>query len=141
MNICYLSLGSNQRCPERQIRKALKNIKNIPSTAITKISPLDWNKAWGLHTQQDFCNVLIEIKTTLSPLKLLKLCQQIEKNQGRIRKKRWGPRTLDIDIVLYGSRIINTSNLKIPHPYYLEREFVFKPLQQLCTIKLKKFLQ
>lgn len=136
MNICYLSLGSNQKFPERQIRMALKNIKKMPATCITKISPLHWNKAWGVQTQQNFCNVLVEIKTSLTPYKLLELCQAIENKQGRIRRKHWGPRTLDIDIILYSTRIINTPTLKIPHPYFLEREFVIQPLRQLCHPKL-----
>ncbi len=131
MNVCYLSLGSNQKFPERQIRIALKNIKSIPYTSITKVSKFDWNKAWGVEAQQDFCNVLVKIITNLDPFLLLEYCQKIEKKQGRVRKKHWGPRTLDIDIILYNNRIINHPILKIPHPYYLERDFVIKPLQQL----------
>jgi len=140
MNICYLSLGSNQKFPERQIRNALKSIRKIPCTYITKASPLDWNKAWGVQTQQDFCNILVEINTRLDPFFLLKNCQKIEHKQGRVRRKHWGPRTLDIDIVLYSSRTINKPQLKIPHPYFLERDFVIHPLQRLCNLRLKKFI-
>ncbi|RUR12222.1 2-amino-4-hydroxy-6-hydroxymethyldihydropteridine diphosphokinase [Legionella sp. km772] len=136
MNICYLSLGSNQKSPERQIRAALNNIKKIPRTILTKISPLDWNKAWGVPTQQDFCNVLVEIRTNLNPFLLLKHCQKIERKQGRVRKKHWGPRTLDIDIIVYNTRTINNPSLTIPHPYYQDRNFVMQPLQLLCDSKL-----
>jgi 2-amino-4-hydroxy-6-hydroxymethyldihydropteridine diphosphokinase len=131
MNLCYLSLGSNQKFPERQIRNALKSIKNLRSTSILKVSNLYWSKAWGLQVQQDFCNVIVEIMTLLPPVLLLNCCKKIEKKQGRIRKKRWGPRTLDIDIILYGTRRMNTKNLSIPHPHMLSRDFVLIPLLEI----------
>ena len=131
MNRCYLSLGSNQKYPERQIRQALEAIKKQPRTVLIRHSPLDWNKAWGFGRQQDFCNVLVEINTLLSPLKLLFYCQAIEKQQGRVRKKRWGPRTLDIDIISYGKQTIKSPKITIPHPYALQRDFVHIPLKKM----------
>jgi 2-amino-4-hydroxy-6-hydroxymethyldihydropteridine diphosphokinase len=131
MNLCYLSLGSNQDYPERQIRLAIKAIRTIPYTVVIKISKLYWNKAWGLHGQQDFCNSVVEITTLLTPSVLLHFCKKIEKKQGRIRKRRWGPRTLDIDIILFGNRNIRTKNLTIPHPYMLKRDFVIIPLLEI----------
>ena len=131
MNLCYLSLGSNQRNPERQLRNAIKALRALPHTSVRKISHFYWNKAWGLHSQQDFCNAAIELSTTLPPLVLLSLCNKIEKAQGRIRTKRWGPRTLDIDIILYGNRSINTKKLTIPHPYMQSRDFVLGPLLEI----------
>lgn len=131
MNLCYLGLGSNQKFPERQIRQAVESIKKMRSTAVLKVSSLYWNKAWGLQVQQDFCNVIVEIVTQLPPQLLLKYCKQIEEKQGRIRKRHWGPRTLDIDIILYGSRNINTHNLSIPHPYMTVRDFVLTPLLEI----------
>lgn len=133
MNKCYLGLGSNQKNPERQIRRAIQNIRNIPFTTVTQVSGLHWSKAWGLQRQQDFCNVVVEIKTRLSPLILLNRCQDIESQQGRVRKKRWGPRTLDVDIILYNQQQINNHRLAIPHPHYQERDFVLKPLAELNT--------
>ena len=131
MNRCYLGLGSNQNNPERQIRQAIKALKNLPSTHVNKISRLYWNKAWGVSSQQDFCNAVVEIKTILAPQVLLKLCKKIEDQQGRTRKKHWGPRTLDIDIIFYGNRTINTHLLQIPHPYYKQRDFVIIPLLEI----------
>jgi 2-amino-4-hydroxy-6-hydroxymethyldihydropteridine diphosphokinase len=125
MNRCYLSLGSNQKVPERQIRLAISTLKKIPSTSVTKVSSLYWNKAWGLQTQQDFCNAVVEVSTTLSPDKLLDFCH-------------WGPRTLDIDIIFYGLRTIKTARLTIPHPYYSVRDFVTKPLLQINPNALKE---
>jgi 2-amino-4-hydroxy-6-hydroxymethyldihydropteridine diphosphokinase len=131
MNICYLSLGSNQKCPARQIRLAIKALKNIPRTIVLKTSKLYWTKAWGLEAQQDFCNIIVQIATMVQPTQLLFACKRIEQNQGRIRKRHWGPRVLDIDIILYAKRKINTNHLKIPHPHFMEREFVILPLQEV----------
>jgi 2-amino-4-hydroxy-6-hydroxymethyldihydropteridine diphosphokinase len=131
MNRCYLSLGSNQNTPERQIRQAIEAIRTLPRTSVIKVSSLYWTRAWGLQAQQDFCNAVLEITTYLTPSILLAHCQKIETKQGRVRKKRWGPRTLDIDIILFGNRRISTKNLKIPHPYMLSRDFVITPLLEI----------
>lgn len=131
MNPCYLGIGSNQKNPERQIHRALKALRQLPSSALLKVSNLYWNPAWGNVIQQDFCNVVVELHTSLNPLKLLNYCKAIEKKQGRLRKKKWGPRTLDIDIILYSNRIINTPQLRIPHPYMQQRNFVLIPLLEI----------
>lgn len=131
MNLCYLGLGSNQKFPERQLRQAISSIKNIPSTFLIKVSSLYWTSAWGVRAQQDFCNAIVEITTLLPPLLLLTYCKKIENKQGRIRKKRWGPRTLDIDIILYGNRNINSKKLTIPHPFMHSRDFVLRPLLEI----------
>lgn len=131
MNRCYLSLGSNQNFPERQIRRAIQTLKRSPSVAVSRVSRFYWNKAWGLQAQQNFCNVMLEITTFLPPLLLLSHCKKIEKNQGRIRKKPWGPRTLDIDIILYADRRLKTKDLVIPHPQMLLRDFVLLLLLEI----------
>ncbi|KTC93257.1 2-amino-4-hydroxy-6-hydroxymethyldihydropteridine diphosphokinase [Legionella cincinnatiensis] len=131
MNICYIGLGSNQKNPERQLCKAIQSIRALRLIAVTKISSFYWSKAWGLKSQQDFCNTVIEISTRLSPLQLLSACQQIEKKQGRVRKKRWGPRIIDIDILYYENRVIRSQKLIIPHPYIQLRDFVLIPLKEI----------
>ena len=131
MNLCYLGLGSNQRSPERQLRRAIQSIKKLRAISVTKISSFYWSKAWGLSNQQDFCNAVIEIHTTLPPLKLLKACQLIEYQQGRIRKKHWGPRVIDIDILIYQDRIIQSKRLTLPHPHIMSRDFVLTPLSEI----------
>lgn len=131
MNLCYLGLGSNQKFPERQIRQAIESLKKIRSTSVLQVSSFYWSKAWGLQVQQDFCNVVVAVTTQLPPKLLLKCCNQIEKKQGRTRKRRWGPRTLDIDIILYGSRTINTHHLCVPHPHMMTRDFVLIPLLEI----------
>jgi 2-amino-4-hydroxy-6-hydroxymethyldihydropteridine diphosphokinase len=131
MNFSYLSLGSNQKNPERQLRLAIKAIKSIPSTSVLIVSSFYWNKAWGLHTQQDFCNAMVKIQTLLTPHQLLKYCHFVEHNLGRVRKKHWGPRSIDIDIILYADRSVKTKSLTIPHPFMLARLFVLKPLLEI----------
>lgn len=131
MNTCYLGLGSNQKSPERQLCKAIQSIRALRLTAVTKISSFYWSKAWGLKSQQNFCNAVIEISTRLPPLQLLSACQQIEKKQGRVRKKRWGPRIIDIDILYYENRVIQTKKLIIPHPCIQLRDFVLIPLNEI----------
>lgn len=134
MNRCYLGLGSNQKFPERQIRLALKHISSLPRTSITKVSKMYWNKAWGIETQQDFCNAVAEIYTTLPPHLLLKRCQHIEKRSGRVRKMKNGPRTLDIDILIYANLKMKSKNLTIPHPGIMQRDSVLTPLLEINSL-------
>ncbi len=131
MNLCYLGIGSNQRSPERQLRYAIELIRTIQATSVTQISRFHWTKAWGVTKQQNFCNAVIEVVTSLTPKQLLRACQQIEKQQGRVRKKRWGPRVIDIDILFYGNRSVHTHNLTIPHPHLFSRDFVMIPLKEI----------
>ncbi len=141
MNVCYLGLGSNQKSPERQLRRAIRSIRALPTTSVTKISNFHKTKAWGFLGQQDFCNAVIEITTRIPPLKLLQACQKIEKQQGRVRKKRWGPRIIDIDILLYGEQHIHLKDLITPHPHILSRDFVLVPLKEINANIEKNSLQ
>lgn len=131
MNQVFLSLGSNQKHPLRQLRRAINALKALPHTYILKCSSFYWTKAWGVQAQQDFCNSVIEINTLLPPRILLKHCQEIEKKQGRVRKKRWGPRTLDIDILMYEKQALKSKILTIPHPQMHKRDFVLVPLSEI----------
>ncbi len=133
MITCYLGLGSNLRSPERQLRQAFDQIRTIPRTAVLKISPLYFNHAVGRRSQPRYCNCAIQIATSLPPLTLLRQCLAIEKKQRRIRKVRWGARTLDIDLLLYGNQTIRHKDLTIPHPRMHEREFVLMPLSDIQT--------
>jgi 2-amino-4-hydroxy-6-hydroxymethyldihydropteridine diphosphokinase len=128
---CYLSLGSNLRSPERQIRQAIRLLSTIPQSTLHKQSALYFNQAVGLRAQPDFCNAVVSLNTRLTPTELLHYCQQLEYGQGRVRKRRWGARTLDIDILLYGQFACQTPTLTLPHPRLLERNFVLIPLAQI----------
>lgn len=132
MTICYLGLGSNLRSPERQLRLAIQHIQALPKTVLLKQSSFYFNSAVGRRGQPPFYNCVLQISTQNSPLTLLRLCLAIEKKQQRVRKVRWGARTLDIDILLYGEQTIVSRDLIIPHPRMMEREFVIKPLLQIA---------
>nr|MBA3537069.1 2-amino-4-hydroxy-6-hydroxymethyldihydropteridine diphosphokinase [Tatlockia sp.] len=102
---CYLGLGSNLNSPERQLRKALEALRLLPQSNIIKVAAFYRSKAWGRKAQPHFANTVVAINTNLRPQRLLHLCQQIELKQGRVRKARYGSRTIDIDILFYGNQI------------------------------------
>lgn len=127
----FLGIGSNIGDKSKNIKLAIKKIKLLKDTQVLKISKVIQSKPLGGPPQRDFLNGAIKIKTKLSPLKLLKALKEIEKELGRRKTVRNGPRTIDLDILLYGNKIIDRKNLKIPHPRMLEREFVIKPLLEI----------
>ena len=131
MTRCYIGLGSNLNVPRRQLVLALRSISALPHTVLKKQSKVYVTAPWGLKSQPIFCNMVAELETTLMPLNLLHHLQLIEQAQLRVRKRHWGPRTIDLDILLYGSTNIKTPALTIPHPYLLEREFVLQPLAEI----------
>lgn len=140
MTLCYLGLGSNLRCPERQLKQALEKIRTIPQSVIIKRSSIYYSPPWGVKSQPPYCNMVIALQTTLPSLKLLSYCQEIENAQERIRKKRWGARTLDIDLLLFGKQKINHQRLIIPHPQMLKRDFVMIPLLEIYSNSIEKML-
>jgi 2-amino-4-hydroxy-6-hydroxymethyldihydropteridine diphosphokinase len=130
---CYLGLGSNLRGPKRQLNQAIASLRTLPRSIIKKQSRVYRSLPMGVRAQPNYCNQVIAIQTTLPALALLRHCQSIEKKQQRIRKRHWGARTLDIDILLYGHQQICTRDLTIPHPRMLERDFVLIPLLEILT--------
>lgn len=129
MAIVYVALGANLGDPLQQAENAIAAIEQIPQTSVIKISPFYRSKPLGPQDQPDYLNAVIKIITELSPLALLKALQTIELNLGRVRKaNRWGPRTLDLDILLYDSHEIQSEELTIPHYDMYNREFVLYPL-------------
>jgi 2-amino-4-hydroxy-6-hydroxymethyldihydropteridine diphosphokinase len=132
MEISYLSLGSNISDRKRYLTQAVRKLNSYREIVITKISSVYETEAWGLENQDDFYNIAIEIKTNLKPYELLNLCQNIEQELQRTREIHWGPRTIDIDILLYGALDIKEDKLIVPHPYMFEREFVIAPLNEIA---------
>lgn len=129
MSIAYIALGANLGDPLKQVHDAIEAIKQLPQTQILQISPFYRSKPLGPQNQPDYLNAVIKLTTLLSPTTLLSVLQRIEKQLGRVRKaNRWGPRTLDLDILLYDKLIINSENLIIPHYDMQHREFVLYPL-------------
>ena len=99
MTIVYIGLGSNMQSPKQQIKSAIKSISEIPEIQVLKASSLYKSKPVGPHGQNDYINAVIKIETEFMPLELLDCMQDIENQHGRIRKERWGPRILDLDIL------------------------------------------
>jgi 2-amino-4-hydroxy-6-hydroxymethyldihydropteridine diphosphokinase len=128
----YIGLGSNLALPEKQIQAACKSLASIPKTALIKCSSLYQSQPMGPQDQPDYVNAVALIETDLSAASLLQHTQLIETQQGRIRKaNKWGPRTLDLDMLLYGSQQINSEHLTVPHAGIKHREFVLYPLYEI----------
>lgn len=131
MIVCYLGLGSNLGNRKKNIKKALGYLAKTRGIKIEKTSRLYETEPIGGPPQGKFLNAAVRIKTSLSPQLLLKSIKKIENDLGRKESVRWAPREIDLDILLYGDRIIKQKNLIIPHPRMFEREFVLKPLREI----------
>ena len=132
LTLCFLGLGSNMGDSKRILLDAIESIDAFPHTHLIKQASLYLSKPLGPTVQACFWNTVVSIQTTLSPKHLLETCIALEKKNHRIRNDRWGPRTLDIDIILYGEDIIQTKDLKIPHPEVYKRDFVLTPLFEIA---------
>ncbi len=130
MKIVYLGLGSNIGDREALLQSALDEL-NLPDLRLRRVSSHYETEPIGLRDQRWFLNLAAEFQTELFPLQLLHRTQRVEKQLGRKRTVANGPRTIDIDILLYGSFIVKTDELEIPHPRYRERRFTLAPLAEL----------
>ena len=132
MNTVYIQLGSNLGERESFIAKSMEQIEENIGEIITASSIFE-TTPWGNENQNNFLNSVIKIKTTFDAFKVLKKSQEIENNLGRDRNKKWGKRTIDIDILFYNNEIINTKELIIPHPLLQKRKFVLVPLSKIAS--------
>ncbi len=131
--IVYIGLGSNLEQPLQQIQKALQALATLPQSQLISQSSLYLSKPMGPADQDDYINAAAALKTQLSPIQLLDQLQGIENRQGRVRnKQRWGARTLDLDLLLYGQQSIELPRLKVPHYGIQERAFVVFPLLEIA---------
>jgi len=129
----YIGLGSNLAEPRQQLEAALKAMALIPATKVAVVSPLYASDPLGPPDQPRYVNAVAALDTDLEPLALLDALQSIELEQGRVRKdERWGPRTLDLDILLFGDRVIDEPRLTVPHYHMHARAFVLYPLADLA---------
>lgn len=128
----YLGLGSNVGDREEYIEQAVFLLEKNPGIQVTKRSTNYETEPEGGSDQPPFINAALEIRTKLLPAKLLEICQEIETALGREREVEWGPRTIDIDILLYGDLIVSEDKLQVPHPLMHERLFVLKPLREIA---------
>ena len=128
----YLGIGSNQGNPEEQLQIALKSLLEVPDSRLVATSSLYVSAPISPMKQADFLNAAVYMQTTLAPLSLLRHLQAVERAQGRQRSgPRWGPRPVDIDLLLYADQHIDLPELQVPHPEMSRRAFVLLPLQEL----------
>ena len=133
MITAYIAVGSNLADPVSQANLASETLKNLPRSTFIATSQLYSSTPMGPQNQPDYINAVVAIQTELTPIELLDCTQKIELEQGRVRNdERWGPRTLDLDIVLYGNEVIDSERLTVPHYGMKEREFVLYPLAEIA---------
>lgn len=128
----YVGLGSNLEDPVDQVSRAIAELDGLPDTELVGSSSLYQSKPMGGMEQPDYINAVARIDTRLGAEQLLRELHSIELSHGRVREKHWGARTLDLDLILYGSTIIDTADLKVPHPGMHERAFVLYPLYEIA---------
>lgn len=131
----YLGLGSNLGDKKAYLDNAIKALENSQDCKVIKVSPYLVTEPYGNVEQDDFLNACLYLKTLLLPEELLEFLHEIEQDAHRERVIRWGPRTLDLDILLYDDEILETDDLIIPHIEMHKREFVLKPLSQIAPYK------
>ena len=132
MKLAYLSLGSNIGDKKKYLYDAIKLLDGYKGIRIVKLSSLYETSPWGYTEQDLFMNLVVLLETSLSPVELLDCCQFIEQELGRVRLIKWGPRVIDVDILLFEDETINTERLTIPHPFMTERDFVMIPLCEIA---------
>lgn len=128
----YLSIGSNMGDKEKNLNDGIEYIKKNDSVRVLKVSSFIETPPYGGVEQDDFLNGAVKIETLLDPHDLLSLLHKAEDNAGRVRDVRWGPRTLDMDIVLYDNVIVDDEDLTIPHADMTNRDFVLRPLKEIA---------
>lgn len=131
--IAYLGIGSNLGDPVENCREALRRISTLTGSELLRRSSLYRTEPVGSDAQGWFVNGAVEIRTSLTALQLLKALQWVERSMGRERVERWGPRVIDIDILLFGQEIVNTEALVVPHPEMHRRRFVLEPMNELAA--------
>lgn len=127
----FLLLGSNLGNREEFIKKAVEQIGEF--AAVLKTSSLYETQAWGKEGEPDYLNQVVEIATDMEAHNLLAMLLKIEQHLGRLRNEKWGSRTIDIDILFYGNRVIDDADLTVPHPRLHERRFTLEPLEEIAA--------
>lgn len=132
----YISIGSNIGDKEKNLIEAINHLEDIKGIIIDKVSSFIKTEPWGLKEQDEFLNGAIKIKTILSPRELMEVLLNIEKTMKRERIVKWGPRIIDLDIILYDDLVTDDEYVTIPHPRMEEREFVLRPLLEIAPNKV-----
>ena len=129
----FLSLGSNLGDRAAQLHAAVEGLDEVEGTRVAAVSRTLETEAWGDEDQPEFLNLAVEIETALEPLELLNALKDLEKKLGRRRGTRWGPRKIDLDIILWGSKILQNPELTLPHKEFRGRAFVLEPLAEIAA--------
>jgi 2-amino-4-hydroxy-6-hydroxymethyldihydropteridine diphosphokinase len=127
----YIALGSNLGDRQAHLRAAREALAQLPETALIAVSSIEETEPLGAKQQPPYLNQMALLETTLKPRALLQALQEIERQEGRVRTERWGSRTLDLDIVRFGSRQVRDNDLIIPHPELSNRDFWRRELAEL----------
>ncbi|MGH2419327.1 2-amino-4-hydroxy-6-hydroxymethyldihydropteridine diphosphokinase [Pseudomonas canadensis] len=136
MERIYIGMGSNLAAPDQQLRSAIEALAQLPGTTVAGVSAFYQSDSL-LPGQPRYTNAVAALDSRLAPLALLDALQAIENDQGRERLERWGPRTLDLDILLFGDQLIDEPRLKVPHYQMHLRAFVLYPLAELAPASLQ----
>jgi 2-amino-4-hydroxy-6-hydroxymethyldihydropteridine diphosphokinase len=131
LDIAYVALGSNLGDRDKYLAAARRALASLPGTRLIAESAVDETEPLGPVPQGPYLNQMVALETELSPRELLVELQRVERDAGRVRAERWGPRTLDLDIVRYQSQTVAESDLIVPHPASDEREFWRRELEEL----------
>ncbi len=140
MPIAYIGIGSNLGNREENCLKAVRLLAGR-GVAIKKQSLMRETEPWGVKDQSRFINMAIEVETECDPERLLEILKTVEEEIGRKETYKWGPRLIDLDILLYNDFVINTPDLRIPHPHMHERGFVLIPLAEIAPDKIHPTLK
>lgn len=128
----YVGLGSNLGDREGTIGRAVALLAEAEGVSVAARSSLRETEPWGPIEQPRYLNGVVALDTTLGPRELLDALLDVERRLGRVRAERWGPRTIDLDLLLYGERVLDEDGLTVPHPRLHERRFVLEPLAELA---------
>ena len=132
MTVAYVGLGANLGAREETLRRAVELLAAADGVDVLAVSQLRETEPVGVVDQPPFLNGAVAIETALAPRELLDLLLEIERSLGRVREERWGPRTIDLDLLVYGDEVVDEPGLRVPHPHLHERRFALEPLAELA---------
>ncbi|EAQ97317.1 2-amino-4-hydroxy-6-hydroxymethyldihydropteridine diphosphokinase [Congregibacter litoralis] len=133
MTACFVGLGANLGESHATLIRAAQDLGQLRATQLTGRSSIYRSAPMGPQDQPDYLNAVIGLDTALKPLELLDELQSLEDKAGRVRRERWGPRTLDLDLLIYGTITLQSERLTLPHPGLFERNFVLRPLADIVS--------
>jgi 2-amino-4-hydroxy-6-hydroxymethyldihydropteridine diphosphokinase len=132
VTVAYVGLGANLGAREETLRRALELLAAADGVSLLAVSQLRETEPLGVVDQPPFLNGAVALETTHTPRELLDLLLTIEASLGRVREERWGPRTVDLDLLVYGDEVVDAPGLRVPHPHLHERRFALEPLAELA---------